>query len=199
MAGTTYGPRERMVYSAAQLIRREGVTSTGVRDVVAHARAPRGSVQHYFPGGKVQLVNEAVTWAGDFAGSRIEHFRVGLRRPTPSRLFGAMVQQWIDEYRTRGFGSGCPLAAATIDCADTTESTRAAVAQAFVTWRQPLTSALVDMKVPARKATALAVLMLSTLEGAIILARAEQDVHPLRTVVRELGPLLDSHVLVEEP
>src|SRR5690348_9465199 len=89
-------PRERMVYSAAQLIRREGVTSTGVRDVVAHAKAPRGSVQHYFPGGKEQLVNEAVGWAGDFAGSRIAHFVSNLRRPTPAGLFAAMAQQWID-------------------------------------------------------------------------------------------------------
>lgn len=59
----TYGPRERMVFSAAQLIRRDGVNATGMREVAAHAGAPRGSLQHYFPGGKEQLVNEAVTWA----------------------------------------------------------------------------------------------------------------------------------------
>ena len=56
-----------MVLSAAALIRRDGVTGTGVRDVVAHAQAPRGSVQHYFPEGKQQLVGEALRWAGDFA------------------------------------------------------------------------------------------------------------------------------------
>ncbi|MBD9736107.1 helix-turn-helix transcriptional regulator, partial [Streptomyces sp. H28] len=44
-----------MVFSAAQLIRREGVGATGMREVAAHARAPRGSLQHYFPGGKEQL------------------------------------------------------------------------------------------------------------------------------------------------
>lgn len=194
MAGAKYGPRERMVYSAAQLIRREGVTSTGVRDVVAHARAPRGSVQHYFPGGKEQLVNEAVAWAGDFAGSRIEQFLADLAQPTPSKLFAAMVGQWVDEYRTRGFGAGCPLAAATADCAETTDSTRHAVAAAFAAWRKPVARALAGMGVPARKAAALAVLMISTLEGAIILARAEQDVRPLRTVARELGPLLDGYL-----
>jgi hypothetical protein len=48
--------------------------------------------------------------------------------------------------------------------------------------------------VAARKAGALATLMISTLEGALALARAEQDLGPLTTVVRELGPLLDSHV-----
>ncbi|HET6707200.1 MAG TPA: TetR/AcrR family transcriptional regulator, partial [Amycolatopsis sp.] len=40
----------------------------------------------------------------------------------------------------------------------------------------------------------LAVLMLSALEGAIVLARAHQDVAPLDTVVAELRPVLDGAV-----
>jgi AcrR family transcriptional regulator len=191
------GPRERMVFSAAQLIRRRGVTATGVRDVVAHADAPRGSVQHYFPDGKQQLVNEAVDWAGRYAGSRIDRFLAGLSRPTPSKLFAAMVRQWIEEYRSEGFGAGCPLAAATVDCAETTESTRAHVAEALATWRRPVAQALTGMGVPARKAGSLATVMISALEGSIILARAEQSVGPLTTVSRELGPFLDGFLAAD--
>jgi hypothetical protein len=36
--------------------------------------------------------------------------------------------------------------------------------------------------------------MISTLEGAIVLARAEQDLAPLFTAIRELGPHLDRYV-----
>lgn len=194
MAAPRYGPRERMVYSAAQLIRREGVTSTGVRDIVEHAQAPRGSVAHYFPDGKEQLVNEALAWAGGFAASRIERFLTAMARPTPGRLFAAMVHQWIDEYRTQGFGGGCTLAAATVDCAETTESTRVALANAFSAWRAPVALALSEMGVPTRKAAAVATLMISALEGALILARAEQSLRPLTTVVHELSPLLDGYV-----
>jgi hypothetical protein len=50
------------------------------------------------------------------------------------------------------------------------------------------------MGVPAARAESLATLMISTLEGAILMARAEQDAGPLTTAVRELGPLLDSAV-----
>ena len=194
MAAPQRGPRERMVFSAAQLIRREGVTATGVRDVVEHAQAPRGSVQHYFPAGKDQLVNEAVDWAAHYAAARVERFVAGLSHPTPSRLFAAMVRQWTEEYRTAGFAAGCPLAAATVDCAESTESTRRAIAEGFTVWRRPVARALAEMGVPARKAASLATLMISTLEGAIIIARAEQDNRALTTAIRELGPLLDSHV-----
>ena len=40
--------------------------------------------------------------------------------------------------------------------------------------------------------------MISTLEGAIVLARVEQDLEPLYAAVRELGPHLDTYVAVRE-
>ncbi|MFD3840684.1 TetR/AcrR family transcriptional regulator [Streptomyces sp. NPDC058642] len=188
------GPRERMVFSAAQLIRRDGVAATGMREVAAHAGAPRGSLQHYFPGGKEQLVNEAVGWAGRYAGRRVARFLAALDEPTPSALFAAMVRQWTDEYEADGFAGGCPVAAATIDCAESTESTREAASAAFATWTGPVAQALADMGVPEQRAGELATLMISSLEGALLIARAERDVRALTTVARELGPLLDAAV-----
>ncbi|MGP4007306.1 TetR/AcrR family transcriptional regulator [Streptomyces sp. 4N124] len=192
MPESAYGPRERMVFSAAQLIRRDGVTATGMRDVAAHAEAPRGSLQHYFPGGKEQLVNEAVDWAGRYAGKRVARFVAGMDEPTPSGLFAAMVRQWTDEYATNGFAGGCPVAAATVDCSGSAASTREAAATAFTTWIRPVAEALAGMGVPAERAEPLATLMISALEGAILIARTERDVRALTTVARELGPLLDA-------
>ncbi|MFC9932537.1 TetR/AcrR family transcriptional regulator [Streptomyces sp. NPDC127190] len=192
MGETRRGPRERMVSSAAQLIRRDGVAATGMREVAAHAAAPRGSLQHYFPGGKQQLVNEAVGFAGRYAGQRIGRLLEGLAEPTPSALFAAMADQWTDEYTADGFVACCPLAAAVVECAASDGSAREAVAAAFAAWRTPLAEALTGMGVPAGRADALAALMISTLEGALLLARAEADVRPLTTAARELGPLLDA-------
>jgi AcrR family transcriptional regulator len=182
MAGPAYGPRERMVYTAAQLIRREGVGATGMREVAARAKAPRGSLQHYFPGGKQQLVNEAVAWAGDWAGGRVAGFVAALPEPSPSGLFAAMVRQWTDEYLESGFAGGCPAAAA-----------------AFAAWTGPVARALVAMGVPQDRAGSLAALMVSALEGAILLARSEQDTRALTVVARELAPLLDGAVVEVAP
>lgn len=87
------------------------------------------------------------------------------------------------------------MAAATVDCAESTDSTRAAAAAAFATWNAPVAAALTDMGVPAGQAPALAILMISTLEGALLIARSEQDIRPLTTVAQQLGPLLDSCVV----
>ncbi|MFF8875574.1 TetR/AcrR family transcriptional regulator [Streptomyces massasporeus] len=183
-----------MVFSAAQLIRRDGVASTGMREVAETAAAPRGSLQHYFPGGKTQLVDEAVGWAGGYAADRVARFLASLPEPTPSGLFAAMVRQWTDEYEAAGFAGGCPVAAATVDCAESVPSTRKAASAAFATWTGAVARALNGMGVPEERTGALATLMISSLEGSILFARAEQDVRALTTVARELGPVLDAAV-----
>jgi AcrR family transcriptional regulator len=183
-----------MVYSAVQLIRTQGVSATGLREVVEVADAPRGSLQHYFPDGKDQLVGEAIAWAGDFAGGRISRFLAGMRTPTPAKLFAAMADQWRTEFRTSGYGAGCPIVAATADVAASNERLRVAIADALARWQAPVVDALRGMGVPSRRAPALASLMISALEGAIVQARVQQSVVPLDIVVRELAPLLDSAV-----
>jgi AcrR family transcriptional regulator len=188
------GPRERMVVSAAQLLRRGGVAAVGMREVAAEAHAPRGSLQHYFPGGKEQVVNEAVAWAGQYAAGRVSRFLPALREPSPSSLFAAMARQWTDELSAARALAGCPVAAATADSAQISESTRTAAAEAFACWRRPVAEALAGMGVPPERARELATLMVSALEGAILVARAERSPSALETVVRELAPLLDGAV-----
>jgi AcrR family transcriptional regulator len=194
MATADHGPRERMVFSAAQLLRCGGVAAAGMRETAARARAPRGSLQHYFPGGKEQVVNEAVAWAGRYAASRVPRFLAALEEPSPGALFAAMARQWTDELAATGTLAGCPVAAATADCAQAIESTRASAAEAFACWRASVTEALTGMGVPPARAEALATLMVSTLEGAILIARAERSPHALTTAVQELAPVLDTAV-----
>src|SRR5260370_22055203 len=52
--------RARMVESAAMVIRERGIHGVGLREIVAHSGGPRGSLGRYFPGGKTQLMTEAI-------------------------------------------------------------------------------------------------------------------------------------------
>jgi AcrR family transcriptional regulator len=185
------GPRERMVFSAAQLIRRHGVTATGMRDVASHADAPRGSLQHYFPSGKDQLTAEAARWGGSYAAKRIDRFVAALPRRTPGALFEAMARQWRDEFQSDGYEAGCPVAASVVDCSATNSTVRQAASDAFGVWVGAVASALRAMHVPSGRSEPLAILMVGALEGAILMARSERDLRALDVVVKELRPLLN--------
>jgi AcrR family transcriptional regulator len=185
-------PRERMVYSAAQLVREQGVSGTGVRDVIARSGAPRGSFQHYFPGGKDQLVGEAIAFAGDFAARWVRSYRASARRATPSGLFAHVVRYWKDEFARRGYLRGCPLMASAADLGGSDSPVIADLSAATDQWHAALTAELAALGVPQRRARRLAVVALSALEGAIMLARVRRSPEPLNAVVSELGPLLDA-------
>jgi AcrR family transcriptional regulator len=180
------------VYTAVQHLRQHGVTATGLRGLVADAHAPWGSLRHYFPGGKDQLVTEALAWAGSFAAARVDAYLVSAIGPTPSGLFADMVQAWARDLEKRAYARGCPVAAAVVDSADTSDAIRCAAAQALEQWRAPLVRGLVTMGVASGRSADLATLMLCSLEGAVIMARAGRTVEPLHTVQRTLGPVLDA-------
>ena len=61
-----------MVASAAMLIRERGAHPTAIADVLEHSGAPRGSAYHYFPGGRTQLLCEAVDYAADYVAAKME-------------------------------------------------------------------------------------------------------------------------------
>ena len=187
-------PRERIVRAAARLFRTQGVTGTGMREIVEAAQAPRGSLQHYFPGGKEQLAAEALLYVGDAVGRRIVTLLEGLPAPTPGALFAAFAGEWRDLYLRVGYAQGCPLAAAAADTAGVSPQLRAALSEALGRWEQPLRAALVEMGVPADRAPRLVVLMMSALEGALILARGHEDAAVIDTVIEELRPVLDAAV-----
>src|SRR3954454_8962233 len=98
-------PRERMVVSAALLIRERGAHPTAIADVLEHSGAPRGSAYHYFPGGRTQLLCEPIDYAGQHVARRIA--------AAASR--GELLDSIIDDYRTNlvrsDFRAGCPVVA----------------------------------------------------------------------------------------
>ena len=188
-------PRERVVRTAAQLIRRQGVSGTGMREIVTAAEAPRGSLQHYFPGGKEELVGEALAWTGGVAARRVARAKARLDQPTPGALLEAIVSGWRRDLTSEDFSAGCPLVAAAADVSATSDALRDVISRAFDEWLGPLAEALTDVGVPAGRAPGLAMLIVSALEGAIILCRIRRDLTPLDALVGEVGPLLDGAVV----
>jgi AcrR family transcriptional regulator len=181
-----------MVRSAAQLIRRKGVSGTGMREIVLEADAPRGSLQHYFPGGKEELVGEALLWMGGVAARRVVRHLERLEPATPGALLAALVDDWRSDLTAEGFTAGCPLVAAAADSSATSDHLRETLRVAFDGWQVPLAAALADLGVPRARATGLALVMISALEGAILLCRIRCDLAPLDALVAELGPVIDA-------
>ncbi|KZS74015.1 TetR family transcriptional regulator [Mycobacterium kansasii] len=182
-------PRERMVVSAALLIRERGARATAISDVLQHSGAPRGSAYHYFPGGRTQLLCEAVDYAGEHVAAIITEPRGSLD------LLDTLISWYREQLLASDFRAGCPIAAVAVEAGEGADGERMAsviehAAAVFDRWSDLVAQRFVSDGIPAARATELAMLAVSALEGALLLARVRRDLTPLESVHRQLHHLL---------
>ncbi|BCP12835.1 MULTISPECIES: TetR/AcrR family transcriptional regulator [Mycobacterium avium complex (MAC)] len=182
------GPRDRMVVSAALLIRERGAHATAISDVLEHSGAPRGSAYHYFPGGRTQLLCEAVDYAGDHVAAIIADAASGL--DLTDTLIDKFRQQLLDS----DFRAGCPIVAVSVEAGEQDAERMAPVveraAAAFDRWTDLIAQRFIADGIARERAGELAVLAITALEGAILLARVRRDLMPLDVVRRQVRELL---------
>nr|WP_218621087.1 TetR/AcrR family transcriptional regulator [Mycolicibacterium hippocampi] len=186
-----------MVISAALLIRERGAHPTAIADVLEHSGAPRGSAYHYFPGGRTQLLCEAVDYAGEFMAARL-----GVATSTLEAL-DALFDDYRKQLQRSDFRAGCPVVAVAVEAGDPAKPDQAQpvierAAAAFARWRSVIEQRLIADGVPVHRTGALAMLILSSFEGAIVIARASRDLEPLDTVHVQLRSLLGAEIRPRE-
>lgn len=179
--------RALLLQGARQLLAEKGYAGMELRDVAERGEAPRGSIYHHFPGGKVQLAREAAELEGTTIRDLIERSleQRGLKQTLA--LFGDVFRRRVADYPER---IGCPVAAIALARPEDPELAAAATA-AFQSWERPIAAALRDEGVSAKDAETFAGLVVSTVEGALLRARAAGSQEPLDSAIGGLGHALD--------
>jgi TetR/AcrR family transcriptional regulator, lmrAB and yxaGH operons repressor len=183
---TTVDSRELMVKSAAARIGTHGVSATSFSDVVDHSGAPRGSIYHHFPGGKRELAEEAVRWVGDQV---LAHQRA-CEATTPSGVLVHFVALFRQVVRTSKGTAGCAVAGVAVDTGTDDAEQLRVVRSVFRAWIGLLAEQLEGAGLPAERARSVAIAALASVEGALILCRAEGTTAPLEAVGDELARLV---------
>ena len=184
-------PRTKLVLATLDLLRQSGLSGAGINQVVEASRAPKGSLYHYFPGGKQQLVTEALREAERTVGGGF------------GQVFGAtasvgdkvrrLFSRTAESLEANGFGKGCPVAAVTLDLDRESRSLGAVCDEVLQRWVEVISQGLDDL--PPGERRAVAQLILATLEGGLILARAQGTKAPLVACGNTLASLVEGRVV----
>lgn len=178
--------RDRLIGSMAQSLRSAGYHNTGLNQIVADSGAPKGSMYHYFPGGKVALAAAAIDHSSAQVAGRIGE--ILQQAPTSRAALEAVLEFFAGEMEASAFTKGCPVATIALEEAATTPQIRDACARAYEGWQAGLAAYLSAQGVADPRATAEIFLML--LEGALLLARTKLSAEPLRGLKAKLTPFL---------
>lgn len=179
--------RERMVQTTRDLLRRRGVAGTTMLDVVAETGTSRGSLYHYFPGGRSEMVEDAVRGA-------VAEYSAGLellRGMEPADAIPLIVDVWRAEAEASDYRAGCPVVAAALG-GESEPRARDLAGDAFADWTSSIACWLREADVPADRADALANLVLSAVEGAVVVGLAQRSSEPMVRVADLLVDVIES-------
>ncbi|MFD4130590.1 TetR/AcrR family transcriptional regulator [Streptomyces globisporus] len=179
--------RDRMIVSTAVLLREHGASATSIDHVLAHSGAPRGSVYHHFPGGRTQLIGEAVTLAGDFIAGLID---TAVRTDDPVEAVDAFFALWRDRLVDSDFRAGCPIVAVAVETNDDAPQLARSAAAVFARWRDALAVLFVRHGLTEERSRRLGAFIIAAVEGAVIMCRAEQSTAPIEAAAAEIHDLL---------
>ncbi|MFT3863720.1 MAG: TetR/AcrR family transcriptional regulator [Solirubrobacterales bacterium] len=157
--------RDRILFATAELFRRQGYHGTGLKQIVAEADAPFGSLYHHYPGGKTELGERVIESAGAFFQALVTAVYDDERSTEDS--IRAVFTGAAATLEATDYEDACPIATVALEVASTDDRLRAATAAVFERWTVALAERLGD------RAKALAVI--AALEGAFVLCRASRD------------------------
>jgi TetR/AcrR family transcriptional regulator, transcriptional repressor for nem operon len=179
--------RTRIIEAAARLIYERGVAGTTLDDVKAAAEVSGSQMYHYFPG-KDELVQAVIAYQADvIAGSQRQ---ADLGSAEGLRAWREMV---IAQAGSEEGKRGCSLGSLAGQITETDQRAHALLADGFGQWQAAIGDGLRRLhhagQLPdGTDPDALAITLLATLQGGLLLAQVQRDTRPLETAV---GTLLE--------
>lgn len=184
--------RARLAASMLELIQTSGYAGTGLNAVIEHAAAPKGSVYFHFPDGKEGLGVAAVELAeAQFAALIAEAADAAGSAAGAARTAIETLATVVGE---SDFRLGCPVSVVTLEMGAESERLREACATAFESWIAPTTGLLVSSGLAEPEARSLATVVVSTIEGAVILSRASRSTQPLHAAADVVAELIEARI-----
>jgi AcrR family transcriptional regulator len=179
--------RDEMVHGAISLLAERGVQGTSFAVLTETTNTPRGSIYHHFPGGKNELIVDAVASIGALVTSLID----AVDASSPDEVVDVFVESWRAVLLASNFEGNCAVANTALGAGDD-ESLRAASHQVFEQWQTALSRAFIRSGAHDATADDDAWVCIAAVEGALILARASRTDVAFDALSRQLRNLVSA-------
>jgi TetR/AcrR family transcriptional regulator, transcriptional repressor for nem operon len=170
--------RNRIVTAAAELMRSRGVANTSLDAVLEASDASKSQLYHYFAD-KDDLVLAVIQRQADCV---LETHNTHLRRVTSIAGLRTWRDAVVESTRKQNCAGGCPLGSLVSELAESPGS-RAALADGFTQWQADIVTALEAIPVtkprPRAELNELATVLLTSLQGGLLLAQTTRSIRPL--------------------
>jgi TetR/AcrR family transcriptional regulator, transcriptional repressor for nem operon len=188
--------RERIIARAAEVFNVDGYAGTAISDIMRATGLEKGGIYRHFSS-KDALALAAFDYAAEQVRQRFAASLAGSPTAVATLLgFVAVFRGYADNPPVVG---GCPILNTAIDSDDTNPALARRAATVIDEWRSLIRTTVAQGIAhgeirPEIDGDALALLMIATLEGAVMLARLLRDAAPLEQAANRLREHIDQAV-----
>jgi AcrR family transcriptional regulator len=184
--------RKRLVESARRLFHEQGYTATGIAQILDAAEANSGSLYYFFPT-KEDLLLAVLELYKELLHPMVVQPVFDRVADPIERIFGI-----LDGYRKQLLATkyqfGCPIGNLALELTNSHPAARKLIADNFGGWRNVVEQCLLEGagRLPSSvDREQLALFVLTTMEGAVMLARTYHSIEPYDVAVTQLRDYFD--------
>ena len=174
--------------AAVKLFRQQGFHGTALHDILAAGGSPRGSLYFHFPGGKEEIGENALTLAGEAVRQGI--VRAAEASESVETFLTRVARAMAADLEKSDYKEGCPIATTALETSAQSEVLGNATRSAFRKWEDEIKRGLERFGMASEDSEEVATIVLSQLEGALLLARTYRSGEPLQRAEQALKLLL---------
>jgi len=164
--------------AAVKLFRQQGYHGTALHDILAAGGAPRGSLYFHFPKGKEEIGAGALALAGEAVRQAI--VQAAEKSDSAESFLVRIVRAMASDLERSDYREGCPIATTALETSAQSEVLGAATRTAFQKWELEIKRGLFRFGLTSGDADLVATMVLSQLEGALLLARTYRSLAPIQ-------------------
>jgi TetR/AcrR family transcriptional regulator, lmrAB and yxaGH operons repressor len=168
----------KTLVAAAKLFRQQGYHGTALHDILDAGGAPRGSLYFHFPKGKEEIGEAALTLVGESVRQAIAQ---AAQTSQNTEIFLTRIARSMAlDLEKSDYKEGCPIATTALETSAQSDVLGTATRNAFQKWEHEIKLGLEHFGMTTDDADLVATLVLSQLEGALLLARTYRKLEPMR-------------------
>jgi TetR/AcrR family transcriptional repressor of lmrAB and yxaGH operons len=180
--------RDHIIKATCDLLELQGYHATGLNQIIKDSGSPKGSLYHYFPGGKEELTAEAISTVGALVLNRIRDNLADI--DDPAEAVGAFIANIAHNVEVSGYRAGGPITTVAMETAATSERLRAVCQGIYAGWAAAFAHKLRTGGLSNDRADRLSQFIIAAIEGGIILCRTGRSRAPLEIVADEIRDIV---------
>lgn len=178
-----HNSRDTILRTAMKLFFTQGYHATGLNQIINESHSPKGSLYYYFPNGKEELALECIESSNQMVIHKLKtSFANAIGVTEAMQLF---IQETAKDAEECQFTNFIPFSFwMAVETSCISNKLREACQNVFNDWQTIISDQLRIEGMEPVKALEIASVMVSLLEGALILALTKKDSDPLLTAVK---------------